>query len=356
MSPKPRAALRTHLDDFVVDELPAYEASGSGEHLFVTVRKRGVNTLDVLGGFAAALGVDARASGFAGMKDRHAVATQTFSFPFPLQRAESDARAVSLPGVEVLDVRRHGNKLKPGHLLGNRFTVTLRGIDAASLDDVAARLAALASGVPNAFGPQRFGRDGDNPERALAWLGGRERGPRDRREQRLLFSALQALLFNEVLAERRARGDWDRPLAGDLVKKRDTGGLFLCTDAVADGERAARGEVSPTGPLFGAKMRPAEGEPGEVERQILARHVDAAEAFERHRALGEGTRRSLRLVPDALRVARLADDPSGLRTEFVLPKGAYATTLLGEVVTLDDLSGRPRQAPDDPPQQDDGDG
>lgn len=333
----PRAVIRRSPDDFVVDELPAYEACGEGEHLFVRIRKRGTTTLDALSALCRALDVDVRSAGFAGMKDRHAVTTQTLSLPFPLARPIDDARRLALPGIDVLEVARHRNKLKPGHLVGNRFRIVLREIDPASLDGVVAALEAAGKlGVPNAFGPQRFGRDGDNAERALAWLSGRDRGPRDKRAQRLLFSALQSRLFNLVLARRVERGTWWAPLRGDLVKKRETGGLFLCDDPDADRPRAERGEIAPTGPIFGAKMRWPEGEAAEIEREILLREAGAKDAFDRHRHLGEGSRRALRLLPEGLSVERMAEDPRALAVTFVLPKGGYATTVLAVAATLED--------------------
>ncbi len=342
----PPATIRTHLEDFVVEEIPAYPACGEGEHVFVTIRKRGLTTLDALKTLCKALNIDERAAGHAGMKDRHAVTTQRLSLPFPLSRSLDEVRSLSLEGIEILEVERHRNKLKPGHLIGNRFVIVLREIPEGSIDQVIAALEkAGREGVPNAFGPQRFGRGGDNAERALAWLTGKIPGPRDRREQRLVFSALQAHLFNEVLARRIELGSWATPIEGDLLKKTDTGGLFLCTDVEAERERARRGEVSPTGPIFGAKMRWPKGEAAEIERAVLLRETGALDTFDRHRQLGEGSRRPFRLLPAALGVERLAEDARSLRIAFVLPKGGYATTVLAQAVTLEDRSAKRRHPP-----------
>ena len=189
-------------------------------------------------------------------------------------------------------------------------------------------------GVANAFGPQRFGRDGDNPERAMSWLAGSAPGPKDRRERRLLFSALQSELFNRVLARRQAEGTWDVPLAGDLLRKCDTGGIFLCEDPEADRERALRGEICPTGPLYGVKMRWPEGEPAKIEREILQTAVGDSDLLDRHRALGEGTRRPFVLHVRDLAIQEVKNEESALLVIFVLPKGGYATTLLACAVTL----------------------
>jgi tRNA pseudouridine13 synthase len=336
---KPRAIFKRVAEDFVVDEIPCYPPSGEGEHLLVTVRKRDLSTPEAVSRLCAALGVDARSAGWAGMKDRRAITTQTVSVPFPSGRSPADALAVQTADLAVTAAVRHRHKIKPGHLEGNRFSIVLRDIPVSDIDQVAVDLVRIGRlGAPNAFGPQRFGRSGDNPERALAWLSGREPGPRDRGQRRLLFSALQSHLFNLVLARRIADGTWDRPLRGDLLKKHQSGGLFVCTDPTEDARRAAAFELSPTGPIFGPKMRWPEGMPAEIERSVLAEATDAANPFERHSGLGDGSRRSFRLLARELRVERVGNDPTSLRVDFVLPKGGYATTLLGAVVTLEEES------------------
>jgi tRNA pseudouridine13 synthase len=249
---------------------------------------------------------------------------------------------MSIPGIEILGAARHENKLKPGHLVGNRFAIVLREVDEGSVAELSAQLAEIGRiGVPNAFGPQRFGRDGDNPERALAWLAGKERGPRDRRQQRFLFSALQSLLYNRVLERRVAAGTWAAVLPGDLAKKHDTGGLF---DVPLDGPelldaraRAEAGAISATGPMFGVKMRWPSGEPAAIEREVLGGGLEMSR-FEAFRHLGEGTRRALRLPVGGMAVENVppqSSDPPGhpgrralVAVRIVLPKGGYATTVL----------------------------
>jgi tRNA pseudouridine13 synthase len=322
--------------------LPAYAPSGRGEHLYVTFRKTGRTTMDAVRAIARALEVDPRGAGWAGLKDRHAITTQTASFPLPMKRDGDVALALSLPGIEVLEARRHDNRLKPGHLAGNRFTIALRNLAASDAASVRARLEEAARrGVPNAFGPQRFGRDGDNPERALAWLGGRIDGPRDRREQRLLFSALQSLLYNRLLERRIADGSWATVLAGDVAKKHDTGGLFTVEASEAEVQdaqaRAAAGAISATGPMFGSKMRWPEGTPLALEREVLEAAIGDPSLLARARHLGEGTRRALRLMVSNLTITPLPGD-AGLEVAFVLPKGGYATTVLSTACHIDDAS------------------
>ena len=344
------AVIRRTPEDFVVEEIPAYLPSGRGEHLFITFTKRGLTTPDAVHALARALEVDARIAGVAGMKDRHAVTTQTVSFPFPIARdAEAAVAGIAIPSLTIVSAARHDNKLRTGHLKGNRFTITLTDVPEADAEALAARIRLLGeTGVPNAFGPQRFGHDGDNPERALAWLAGRERGPRGGRERRFLFSSLQSLLFNRVLERREEAGTWATVLGGDLAEKTDTGGLFLVPQGGADFEdvvaRARTGLVSATGPMFGAKMRWPEGEPAAIEREVLA-GVGAEVQLDAFRQHGEGTRRPLRLFVNGMDVEVRAMGPEStgravVVARFVLPKGGYATTVLGRACRLVDPTAR----------------
>jgi tRNA pseudouridine13 synthase len=334
-------------EDFVVDELPAYLPSGVGDHRYLHIRKVDRTTDDVVRELARVLGIDRRDIGVAGLKDKVAIATQWLSVP-----GSASIEGLALDGVEILEHALHGNKLRTGHLVGNRFTIVVR--DVTHVDAVTARLAVIArDGVPNAFGSQRFGRDGDTHERARAWLTGRARAPKDARQRRFEFSALQSAIFNEVLAARVADGTWNIPLDGDVLKKEETGGLFVCTDVQLDRERAERGEVSPTGPIVGDKMKEAERDALALEQRIVAPLTSGID-LRRARALGEGTRRPLRMRVTELshRVfASSFDEPSAssqiaktkgagsvIEVRFVLPKGAYATTVLENALTLSDAS------------------
>jgi tRNA pseudouridine13 synthase len=322
------ATIRATPEDFRVDEIPAYEPQGSGDHLYVHFEKTGLNTLDAVRDLARALAVSDRDAGTAGMKDRHAVTTQWASFPFAKGREEAEALALELPGIRVLAARRHANKLKTGHLRGNRFTIVLR--DVARPDELATALEHIgAHGVPNAYGKQRYGWEGKNVERAVAWLKGDSRPPRGKKEQRLLVSALQSSLFDAVLARR----PFDAILPGDLAYKHDSGGLFLVTeaehaDAVA---RAARGEICATGPMFGSKMRAPEGEPAKIEAEVLAEKLGDMTLLDRAGRLAQGARRPLLLEVKELHVSDRGSD--SLTVAFVLPKGGYATTVLGQACT-----------------------
>jgi tRNA pseudouridine13 synthase len=350
MSPLPPGRIKESPEDFVVEEIPAYAASGAGEHVFVRFTKREWTTLDAVRAIARGLGCDPRAAGFAGMKDKRAVTTQTLSLQTPRGTTAADlvARApgLAIDGITVHEASPHPHKMKPGHLAGNRFAINVRGIPEDRLDDVAASLARVSrEGVPNAFGAQRFGSRGDNAERALAWLRGEASAPRDPRVLRLLWSSLQSAVFNKVLDLRVEDGTWVAALEGDLLKLRSSGGLFGCADVQTDGPRVASGEVSPTGPIIGARMRWPEGRPAELERLMSARILGEGFDLTRTRSLGEGSRRALRLWVEDLRWETVKDDrvaESGkpaacVRVYFVLPKGSYATTVLGAAVALEEV-------------------
>ncbi len=348
----PHGRIKDRPEDFVVEEIPAYAPSGTGEHLFVRFTKTDRTTLDAVREIARGLSCDPRAAGYAGMKDRRATTTQTVSVQPPrgvsLIDLAARARELSIVGISVHEASPHGNKLKPGHLAGNRFAITVRGVPRGRVEDVAQALVRIAQeGVPNAFGAQRFGARGDNPARAHAWLRGEERAPRDPRILRLLWSSLQSAVFNAVLEVRVQDGTWATPLEGDLLKLRSSGGLFGCEDLLTDRKRAASGELSPTGPIVGARMRWPEGVPQELERRVSGQILGDDFDFARTRSLGEGSRRSLRLWVTDMRwetlTDALADDHGNgvacMRVYFVLPKGSYATTVLAAAFTLDEVRG-----------------
>jgi tRNA pseudouridine13 synthase len=324
-------------EDFCVEELPAYLPSGEGAHTFVFIEKRGLTTEEALTRLCRALAVPRDAAGSAGMKDRHAVTRQWLSFPDVDPAA---ALAFSTPELRVLEAARHGNKLKTGHLRGNRFALALRGVTCTQAEAIARATAVLAamatSGMPNYFGAQRFGARGDNAARGRALLEDGARGGRriPRGERRLLISALQSELFNAYLDARLADASVRRALLGDIVRRRDSGGLFDADEAtLADAQaRLDAGALDVTGPMFGSKMRaPAAASPAAVrEAQILEAAQLSREAFAKAGSIAEGTRRPL-TVPVGEVEVRAGDAPDAIRLSFTLPPGAYATVLIGEV-------------------------
>lgn len=351
---KPTALFKHAPEDFVVEEIPAYLPSGVGEHLYLFIEKRGVATDEVTRALAKTFGLRGMDVGAGGMKDRHALTRQWISVPVPPRRPEfeREVAALSLPNVRILEMKRHGNKLRTGHLRGNRFHITLRDVDTAHQGAITKAFETLArEGVPNAYGAQRFGKGRDNAETCLAFLRGEIPAPRDFQKRRFLFSALQSKVFNRVLAARLAAGTWNVPQVGDLLARErrvlDTsegtnrgGALFLCEDAETDRKRAMTGELSPTGPMPGAEMR----RPGETidafETSIVNEVCETSVDWEKAKQLGEGTRRPLRVWVEDLNVSINTESASAskgrmsISASFVLPKGAYATTVLEEVFDL----------------------
>jgi tRNA pseudouridine13 synthase len=323
--------IRARPEDFRVEELPAYLPSGSGEHVFVLVRKRALTTPDVARRLALALGLDPRGASWAGLKDKHAVATQWLSFHAPgTADLEPAARAAAGEGLEILEVARHGNKLKPGHLRGNRFELEV-GVPPELAGPLSAALEKTGrEGVPNSFGYQRFGRASEAEVVSILGEGG-GRLPRDSRARRLAMSAAQSVIFNRVLAARVDDGTWCRVLPGDLAKKTDTGGLFLVPLDGPEAEDAARrgdeGTLSATGPIVGVKMREPAGIPLALERRIADEAGVSPGRLRELAKLGEGSRRPLRLVVEELSVCAGSADNT-IQVRFSLAKGGYATTVL----------------------------
>jgi tRNA pseudouridine13 synthase len=315
-------------EDFIVDEVPAYPPAGHGGHLFVRFEKRGLTTREAVTHLANALGVNPRDAGVAGQKDKHAVTTQWASF----ERAEPDAALrLEVPNVRVLAAVPHPHKLRTGHVRANRFELIIR--DATDLDAAREVITALQQdGVPNYYGEQRFGVGERNVARACAMLRGEARAPRDRFERKMLMSALQSSLFNRWLAARVTEQLYARPVLGDLLRKEDTGGLFINQDNDEALRRMQAWEVSATGPMFGASMRPAEAEALAREQAVFESSGLTEAMFAAHAKSGEGTRRAARVRLTDCEVER-AD--VGLRLRFELPSGAYATTVLREVMKPD---------------------
>lgn len=330
-------------EDFVVEEVPAYTPSGSGEHTFLFIEKRALSTQEALRLLCRALALREADAGVAGQKDKQALTRQWISLP---RVAPEQALGMVLESgaghVRVLSAARHGNKLRTGHLLGNRFTLTLRDTEAA--DAVARARAILAAlerrGLPNRYGDQRFGQEGRNAEDGRRLCRGELRVS-DRFRRRFLVSAYQSALFNRYLLRRQEEGLLRTVLVGDILAKRDSGGLFAVG---SEGERDAAqprvdsGEVAVTGPMFGSRMKaPPPGSPASLREEALLREEGLEPAaFAGLGAIAEGTRRPL-VVPIGLPGAGPAaeadpEDPRAVVLRFALPAGSYATVLLEEVI------------------------
>lgn len=330
-APALRARIRNAPEDFRVEELPGFAASGSGEHLLLTVEKRGMNTAFAAKRLAAWAGIGEVGIGYAGLKDRHAVTVQRFSVHLP-KRVAPDLALLESDELRVIEHQWHAKKLPRGALAGNRFVLVLRHVEGerSAIEDRLARIA--AHGVPNYFGEQRFGRDGDNVANALAMFAGR----RMRREQRsLLLSAARSELFNRALAARVRDGSWSglregQPLAGEvwaLAGSRSVFGPEPWSPALAD--RLAGFDLHPSGPLWGRGELRSQDQVRALESQALQDEQSLALRAGLEAAGLDQERRALRLRPDALGWRWLDED--ALELSFALPAGAYATVVLAEL-------------------------
>jgi tRNA pseudouridine13 synthase len=312
-------------EDFIVEEIPLYRPIGEGEHTFVRVEKRLRNSEEVRGELARLAGVRTAEVGYAGRKDRAALARQWFSVP---GLDPERAMAFEGEGVRILEAVRHPHKLRTGQLRGNRFEIVLR--DLPEPERLAPALAAVVSrGMPNRFGAQRFGSDAGNPARARAVLEGAPVSG-SRSQVRFLLSALQAEVFNAVLEARPL--PLDRLETGDIAWLHSSGASFLVEDARREAPRAAAFEISATGPIFGSRVLEPRGTPRERERAVYRSFgLPAPERLRLPRGVRlRGARRPLRVRPEA--ASCRCEGNGAVRLRFTLPPGSYATVLVEELL------------------------
>jgi tRNA pseudouridine13 synthase len=330
-NPPSRALIRCQPEDFTVSEELGFDLSGEGEHVFLYLQKRNLNTMELLQRLAAASGVPQRDIGVSGLKDRNAVTRQWFSIGMA-GRTEPDWQVLEAAGdVQLLERGRHSRKLRRGVHRSNRFRLMLRAVTG-ERDALEQRLQQVSQGgVPNYFGAQRFGRNGATLEQARRWA--RSGGRRLTRAKRGFFlSALRAYLYNTVLAARVVAGNWNTLSDGDVCILQGTRSQFTC--GIVDEElrsRASSGDVHPGLPLWGRGTSPASPERDLQQREALAEHMPLCNFLE-----SEG-------LELAWRPARqLADDfcwqfcdDGALQLDFALGAGCYATALLAEIVQFE---------------------
>jgi tRNA pseudouridine13 synthase len=380
-------------EDFLVEEIPLFQPSGAGEHVVFQVEKRGMSTFDVLLRVSKGVKVSEHSVGYAGLKDARAVTRQCLSVArVPPERV----LGLRHPRFRVLSAVRHGSGLKIGHHRGNRFTVRVRGVDAARVPAAREALERITrQGMPNAYGAQRFGvrRDGHLVGRAVVnedWPGflgqllGRaspyEHNPRvrrardaydagdlaaardlfplrhraekralgallrgasprqafealGRRPRRIWVAAWQSWVFNRILRRRMEEGSHDRLLRGDVASLDACGALFPVRDGDLGEPAGALPAAHPTAPLVGYDLRLAGGHPGEIEREVLREEGAEPEAFRADHVRARGQRRPL-TVPVA--EASLEVEEDGAETNavlrFTLPSGSFATVLLDQLM------------------------
>lgn len=385
-------SIKNRPEDFSVQEVPLYQPSGAGEHVYCEIRKTGLSTFDAIDRIARALHVHPRDIGYAGMKDARAVTRQILSI---LGATEQAVMALQIANLSVLWATRHGNKLRLGHLAANRFAIKIRNPRTTDLAVLQPAVDTLTRrGMPNYFGEQRFGRRGDNHLLGAALvrgdndallklflgspninvddaqaLGARKAFDRgelelamklysrhcgmerrilarliktakagaavhaiDEKLRRLWISALQSEIFNHVVTRRI--DSLDRLLPGDLAYKHDNGACFAVDDADLEQPRCHAFDISPTGPLIGYRMTLPQGQPLEIEQAVLAAHSLAPEDFRvEGRLKVKGARRPLRVQPKDMELSAGADDfGPHITAAFTLPPGSFATVFLREIM------------------------
>ncbi len=336
-------SIKQRAEDFFVQEIPLYEPSGEGEHVYCEIEKIGTTTFDAIDQVARALNVHPRDIGYAGLKDANAITSQIFSIAGTTEAAVMNLR---LPRMTIKWAVRHGNKLRLGHLQGNRFAIKIRDVNATDVVKLTPLVRHIQRrGMPNYFGEQRFGRRGNNHLLGAALLRDDSAGvlklllgspdpaiddgqqskarqsfdrndlaasmkqwPRssgmerrilarliktgnptaavravDERIRRLWISSLQSELFNAVVAQRIKT--FDKLIPGDLAEKHDSGGVFRVMDVAAEQPRCDAFEISPTGPLIGYRMTMPEAEALQIEQEVFDGAGDSSRRFSRRRPI-----------------------------------------------------------------------
>jgi tRNA pseudouridine13 synthase len=395
--------IKSRPEDFFVQEIPLYEPAGDGEHVYAEIQKVGLTTFDAINRLAAALKVNNRDIGYAGLKDARAITRQVVSIPGTTEAAVMNLK---FPDLTVLWAARHNNKLRLGHLKANRFAIKIRDVNPTDVVRIRPVLADLQRrGMPNYFGEQRFGRRNDNDKLGAAYVRGDHKAllslllgqpnpqvddaetikareafdrhdleeamrlfPRrhgmerrilhrlakthrpsaavwaiDEKLRRLWVSALQSRVFNEIVAKRI--DSLGLLMQGDFAYKHENGACFLVEDPAIEQPRADAFEVSPTGPLIGFRVSLPEGEPLRIEQEVFTAHGLAPENFKRAGQLRvKGDRRPLRVQPTDIDVAGGVDEHGPhITVAFTLPTGSFATTLLRELMKNDAAPSEPSE-------------
>ena len=322
------AVLKATAEDFQVDEVLDIPLSGDGEHLWLWVEKRGLNTEEAARRIAKAAGVALRTVSYAGLKDRQALTRQWFSIQLP-GKADPDLSAAQSDTLRILKITRHKRKLQRGAHAANGFTLRLTQL-VADKEGLQARLEMIArQGIPNYFGAQRFGYQGGNLGEAREYAA-RQALPEQRAVRSRLLSTARSYLFNQVLAARVADGSWQRAQVGDLLAFTDSRSFFPAGEAECNDPRLAILDLHPTGPLWGSGPSPASGAAFALEQATGEREAALRDWLVR--AGMEHERRILRLPIGGL--TWHYPEPDILQLEFVLPAGCFATALVRELVDL----------------------
>ena len=326
--PRVHARIKSKPDDFIVIEHLPFELTGSGQHVFLKIRKRQRNTADVAKALARFAQLAHSSVGYAGLKDKEADTQQWFSVDLA-GKAEPDWSQLSSDSLSICEKARHNKKLRVGAVKNNEFQLLLRDIDG-DRNDLNKRLDMVKeSGVPNYFGEQRFGRGFENITQGLKLIRG-ELKLRNRQLRGIYYSALRSFLFNEVLSARVKEHSWNLALPGEILILDGSRSFFIAQSIDAEIERRlAEFDIHPSGPLPG-KVSGRDVSPGQLEQHILVDYADWCESLA---AAGiQAMRRPLRVRPLDMQWSWI--DENDLQLRFLLPAGCYATSVVRELAVV----------------------
>lgn len=321
--------IRTHPEDFMVDEKFAFDFSGEGEHALIHIKKTDTNTDWLARQIAELAGLKKGDISYAGLKDRHAVTTQWFSVWLP-GKPDPDWTLLNSDNVEVLTSCRHNRKLRRGSLRGNQFTLIVRQIEGETSDLEDRMNMIKQKGVPNYFGEQRFGIDGKNLEKAEIMFGGRRE--KDRFKRSIYLSAARSAMFNDVLSQRVEMNKWADAISGDVMLLDNSRSHFLALEIDEKIiQRLKEHDIHPSGPLWGRGELLSKDTVFEIENKL----PDNFKVFDLglKNARLDQDRRSLRLSVKDLQW-NYDKNENLLKLSFFLPAGGYATSVLREIVAI----------------------
>jgi tRNA pseudouridine13 synthase len=325
--PEANAFFKAKNEHFVVKEVLGFPFSGQGEHLMVRIRKNGENTSFVANELARVCGVKSKDVGWAGLKDRHAVTEQWLSIHLPKgDMPDFTEFLAQYPSIEILQTDWHNKKLRPGDLQGNEFEIVLSEIT--DVDSVIAKLELVKRfGVPNYFGQQRFGRDGNNVDEARRW--GRDNvRTRNQNKRSLYLSAARSWIFNHIVSQRLTSGLFDDVLVGDVIETNGQQSL-VTQDVLAT---LPLDSANNTAALAGDNALPTSGKPLEIEQAVIDSEADLMALIRGNRMRHD--RRNMRLKIDSLSWQSSDDE---LVIKFALDAGSFATAIIREVVNAKEV-------------------
>lgn len=325
---KPTATgkIKAKAEHFQVNEILGYEFTGSGEHLMVRIRKSGENTSFVANELAKACGVKSKDVSWAGLKDRHAVTEQWLSVHLPKGETPDFSEFLAqYPSIEILETTRHNKKLRPGELAGNHFTVTLSEVS--DVEDVLKRLESISqTGVPNYFGSQRFGNQGNNLDEARRW--GRENvRTRNQNKRSLLLSAARSWIFNNILSSRIEQGLFDQVVEGDIIDTASGQSLVDAEHIQSAAEQVAKGSAALTAAMAGDNQLPTQARALELEQPHLDNEPDLMALIRGNRMRHD--RRAISLKAQDL---TWSADENSVTLKFSLDAGCFATAIVRELI------------------------